>query len=407
MNKLIRLSPTGIEYGDYAWNFASGCGNNVEGRCRAGGFKCWAYSISQRFEGHYPNGFKPTVYPDALLSPLYLKKPSRILCVFMGDLFWDCSEFDPWREIVLRDKDGRVFFEGSLRDRIMMTIGQCPHHTFLFLTKQPQNLVKFSPFPDNVYLGVTVCNQGMFDKAVYYLKMVDAKIKFLSMEPLLEAIDITFSTGYNTEYESEIQRNHSLQDGSDGGIRDRHRRESVESESPEVRQVERWEQDIALQETQGRKRHGQIPSSEDNDKRETLPRIGSQISMVSLQRDDTVRTNNQSQRWECEGQSTREYGINDIQPEHQALHKNIGEDVQAGQVRSISWLILGAQTKPSVYPKIEWVEEIVVAADKAGIPVFLKQNLRPLFKGIKEPAWAVGWENKPDELRQELPQGGG
>ncbi|KKL92761.1 hypothetical protein LCGC14_1881520, partial [marine sediment metagenome] len=27
MNKLIRLSPTGIEYGDYAWNFASGCGN--------------------------------------------------------------------------------------------------------------------------------------------------------------------------------------------------------------------------------------------------------------------------------------------------------------------------------------------------------------------------------------------
>ena len=95
MNKLIRLSPTGIEYGDYVWNFASGCGNNIKGKCKDGGFKCWAYSITQRFERHYPNGFKPTIYPEALLSPLYLKKPSRILCAFMGDLFWDCPEFDP------------------------------------------------------------------------------------------------------------------------------------------------------------------------------------------------------------------------------------------------------------------------------------------------------------------------
>ena len=71
MDKLMRLSPTGIEYGDYAWNFASGCGNNIDGKCKAGGFRCWAYSITQRFDDRYPNGFKPTIYPEALRNSIF------------------------------------------------------------------------------------------------------------------------------------------------------------------------------------------------------------------------------------------------------------------------------------------------------------------------------------------------
>ena len=45
----------------------------------------------------------------------------------------------------------------------------------------------------------------------------------------------------------------------------------------------------------------------------------------------------------------------------------------------IDWLIIGAQTRPTVYPKIEWVQEIVEAADRAGVKVFLKDNFRPLL----------------------------
>ena len=41
----------------------------------------------------------------------------------------------------------------------------------------------------------------------------------------------------------------------------------------------------------------------------------------------------------------------------------------------ISWVIIGAQTKPLKIPPFEWVVEIVTVADKAGIPVFLKNNL--------------------------------
>jgi len=45
----------------------------------------------------------------------------------------------------------------------------------------------------------------------------------------------------------------------------------------------------------------------------------------------------------------------------------------------VNWLIIGAQTKPTVYPQIEWVDEITEACRRAGIPYFLKDNLRPLL----------------------------
>lgn len=46
--------------------------------------------------------------------------------------------------------------------------------------------------------------------------------------------------------------------------------------------------------------------------------------------------------------------------------------------RAVDWLIIGQQTPVSkkTEPKIEWIREIVEAADKAGIPVFLKNNIR-------------------------------
>ncbi|GAG53471.1 unnamed protein product [marine sediment metagenome] len=102
----------------------------------------------------------------------------------MGDLFGDWV--DPWREIVLRGEDGRVFFEGSLRDRIMMTIDQCPQHRFLFLTKNPKQLAKWGKFPDNCWVGVTATNMRMLADACYMLKRVEVKVKYISVEPFLD-----------------------------------------------------------------------------------------------------------------------------------------------------------------------------------------------------------------------------
>jgi len=48
----------------------------------------------------------------------------------------------------------------------------------------------------------------------------------------------------------------------------------------------------------------------------------------------------------------------------------------------INWLIVGQQTPTSIKtsPKIEWIEEICQAATSSNIPVFLKNNLKPLYK---------------------------
>ena len=44
-------------------------------------------------------------------------------------------------------------------------------------------------------------------------------------------------------------------------------------------------------------------------------------------------------------------------------------------MREFSWIIIGAQTNPTVQPKRVWVQEILNAADDAGIPVLMKHNL--------------------------------
>lgn len=63
------------------------------------------------------------------------------------------------------------------------------------------------------------------------------------------------------------------------------------------------------------------------------------------------------------------------------------------KVAGINQVIIGAQTKPTVYPKIESVQEILVAAHNANIPVFVKDNLQPLL----DEEWP-GWK-----IRQEMP----
>ncbi len=49
----------------------------------------------------------------------------------------------------------------------------------------------------------------------------------------------------------------------------------------------------------------------------------------------------------------------------------------------IDWLVIGAQTGPGARaPEVEWLEEAIGEAMAAGVPVFLKRNLRPFWRGI-------------------------
>ncbi|MDO9333793.1 MAG: DUF5131 family protein, partial [Dehalococcoidales bacterium] len=192
----MRLHRTKIDYLTHTWNFYSGCLNWQNGVC-AVGKHCWAKSITKRFEKNYPNGFKPTFYPEAFMEPLKFKKPARIGCAFMGDLFGDWV--DPKMKVC--SKSGTVWIpenrmwamsdlsEGTLQEVIIEVIKRTPQHTFIFLTKCPQNLRKWSPFPDNCWVGTSLTGlEDDFYKRVDCLNKVKANVKFISFEPLLGTI---------------------------------------------------------------------------------------------------------------------------------------------------------------------------------------------------------------------------
>ena len=136
------MNKTGIEYGDYGWNFYPGCLHKPQGICKVA--NCWAEGATKRQCKDFHN---PRLIPEKLLDPLSLKKPSRILVNFMGDLFGDWV--DPDKKVHTLMPSGKAFISMSLKGWVFTTIEQCPQHTFLFLTKNPAGLLPWSPFPDN------------------------------------------------------------------------------------------------------------------------------------------------------------------------------------------------------------------------------------------------------------------
>lgn len=179
-----------IEGGEqgFTWNPITGCLNHDNGLCKGGGFPCYAYKLAhgrlrQRYlanthlASHIPEDIKilptdpfyPRFWQSRLDEPLY-GNPKGIFVCDMGELFGD------WLP------------EGWVNE-VFHTINRSPQHCFYLLTKQPQNLPKWSPFPDNCWVGVTATNYAMFVDACGYLGALkhEGKIKtaFVSIEPLL------------------------------------------------------------------------------------------------------------------------------------------------------------------------------------------------------------------------------
>ena len=162
MSKTPRLSKSGIEYLDYSWGVFSGCHNLQDGLCPINA--CWARGIALHYPELYPSGFEPHYYNEAINSPKHLKKPSRIGVSWVGDI---------------------IGYGLAFREQIFETIRQCPQHIFLFLTKNPDQLTNWGNFPDNCWVGVSATDYWKYVDACNYLAQIDAKVKYISFEPLL------------------------------------------------------------------------------------------------------------------------------------------------------------------------------------------------------------------------------
>ena len=116
--------------------------------------------------------FKLTMLPDRLSEPLNRKKPTVYFVNSMSDLFHR-SVPDTYIE------------------QVFDVIEKCPRHTFQVLTKRSERLAAFfrdRAVPKNAWVGVSVEDRRYGVPRIEHLRQVDARIRFLSVEPLLEDV---------------------------------------------------------------------------------------------------------------------------------------------------------------------------------------------------------------------------
>ncbi len=162
------MKKTKIEWTEATWNPSTGC-NKVSAGCK----NCYAETMAKRLKAMstpgYENGFSFTIMPERLETPLKTKRPTKYFVNSMSDLFHEEMPFE-------------------FLDKIFEIIRRTPQHTYQILTKREDRLKEYfknSKVPDNVWLGVSVENQKTKDR-IDILRQIDAKIRFLSLEPLLE-----------------------------------------------------------------------------------------------------------------------------------------------------------------------------------------------------------------------------
>ncbi len=165
-----------IEWTESTWNPITGC-TKVSPGCKF----CYAERMAKRLKAmgsaNYENGFKLTLHENVLELPLTWKKPQTIFVNSMSDLF---------------HKNVPLEFIQKMFD----VMNKAYWHKFQILTKRSERLFELDPmlrWTDNIWMGVSVENQN-YTYRIDHLRYSNAKVKFLSIEPLIgpiEQLDLT------------------------------------------------------------------------------------------------------------------------------------------------------------------------------------------------------------------------
>jgi protein gp37 len=194
---------TKISWADATFNHVRGCTKVSEG-CK----HCYAETLSKRNPtvlGMWgPQGTRVMASESYWRQPIKWDKEAqeqgvrrRVFCASLADVFEGpetCSE-----------EAYKVIEEA--RKRLFETIDATPHLDWLLLTKRPENIERLWPWGyyddqfswPNVWLGTSVENQAAADKRIPELLKVPAKVRFLSCEPLLGAVDFRKVPGLNRD----------------------------------------------------------------------------------------------------------------------------------------------------------------------------------------------------------------
>lgn len=157
-----------IEWTENTWNPVTGCTKTSQGCAH-----CYAEVMSRRLKAmgkkKYHNGFRVTLHEECLNEPLTWKQPCTIFVCSMSDLFHEEVPF-------------------AFIDKVMDVIYRTPQHRYQLLTKRADRMADYflkHNVPQNAWLGVTV--EATSSKyRIDCLRKLDAPIRFLSCEPLIE-----------------------------------------------------------------------------------------------------------------------------------------------------------------------------------------------------------------------------
>ena len=122
------------------------------------------------FQLPYVNAFTLTLAPEKLQEVFKYSEPARVFTNSMSDLFHESVPF-PYVDMMIGVMDGSK------------------QHQFQMLTKRANRMAEYFAcrhVPDNVWLGVSVENRSQGIPRIAHLQSIKAKIRWLSIEPLLE-----------------------------------------------------------------------------------------------------------------------------------------------------------------------------------------------------------------------------
>jgi protein gp37 len=166
-----------IEWTDATWNPVRGC-TKISPGCT----HCYAETFAERFrgvQGHpYEHGFDLRLVPEKLGEPLRWRQPRMIFVNSMSDLF---------------HKD--------VPDDYIVAVAQvmklAKWHTFQVLTKRSERLrdllgssLSFAAQEEHIWWGVSVENRKHGVPRIRHLQDTHARVRFLSIEPLLEDVGV-------------------------------------------------------------------------------------------------------------------------------------------------------------------------------------------------------------------------
>lgn len=166
------MAQSSIEWTEMTWNPTTGC-DKISTGCKF----CYAEIMSHRLKSmgieKYSDDFNIRIHEKELNAPYTWKKPKIVFVNSMSDLF---------------HKDVPIEFI----QKVFRVMKENPQHVFQILTKRA-DLLRYYDSEDwlhwshNIWMGVSVENAAATDR-IDFLRLTNAKVKFLSCEPLISSL---------------------------------------------------------------------------------------------------------------------------------------------------------------------------------------------------------------------------